>query len=423
MIDLGDLSAPDYPRPDRRPRHRYRWRDLGLTFAAALCLVSLHSVPDAPPTLRLLWTSPSDRTLIAQAGPDAVYVHRAAGFGGELIAHDLVTGRVRWTVPTTADAVTAGWLLVLPEPGLVLVPTETGATALDAASGATLWQLTGTVEGRTAGTVLVRDGGEDGSAGHLRLVGARDGRTIWQRSISDVRTMLVQAGDGRPALIAANDGDLTLYRYDDGELLGRADLPQSGADSPQLSFVRDRLLVTRLLEGRVTITAHRLDDLAESWRTEAPGWGSADDCGPVVCVITPAGVSGRDTATGTERWYVTGAQGMSPISDDRLVMFGNSRAADGLPLISVLDAATGRRLGGEVSGLPSSSRTGEGRLIVLHPQGPPIDPASVYDLDVVTGRRTLLGQVGYEIVNEPYELAGRYLIRQREGRVQVMSVG
>ncbi|PRX22137.1 outer membrane protein assembly factor BamB family protein [Actinoplanes italicus] len=422
MIDLGDLSAPEYPRPDRRPRHRYRWRDLGLAFAAALCLVSLHSVPDAGPTLRLLWASPFDRTLIAQAGSGTVYVHRAVGFGGELIAHDLATGKIRWTIPTTPDAVTAGWLVVHPEPGLVLLPTATGAVVLDATTGATLWQLTGSVEGRTAQTLLIRDGG-DGRASTLRLVGARDGRTIWQRPIGEVRTMRVRTDDERPAVIALDDGDLTLFRYDDGEILGRSDLPESGIDSPQLSFSGDRLLVTGFFDSRVTVTAHLLDDLAESWRTEIRGWGAVDDCGPVVCVATPAGVSGREPGTGTERWFVPGAQGMSPISDDRLVMFGSSSAADGLPAISVLDATTGRRLGDEVSGMPSSSITGEGRLIVLHPQGPPIDPTSVYDLDVVTGRRTLLGQVGYEIVNEPYELAGHYLIRQRQGRVQVMSVG
>ncbi|MEU4623634.1 PQQ-binding-like beta-propeller repeat protein [Actinoplanes sp. NPDC023801] len=423
MIDLGDVSAPEYPRPDRRPRHRYRRRDLGLAFVAVLCLATLHSVPVTAPMVRTLWTSPFDGLLLAQAGPGTVFAHRAVGRGGELVAHDLATGRIRWAVPTTPAAVSAGWISVLPEPGLVLLPTETGAAVLDAATGTSLWTLAGSVEGRTVDTLLLREGGDDGRASRLRLAGARDGRTIWQRPVGDVQTMRVQDRDGRPAVVAVNDGDLTLLRYDDGAMMGRTDLPQAGVDAPQLSFAGDQLLVSRYFDNRVSITAHRLDTLAESWRTEVPGWGSADDCGPVVCLTSGAGVSGLEPGSGAERWLVPGAQGMSPVSGQRLLAFENPRSPDGQPLLSIVDAATGRRLGDEVSGLPAYSFTGDRRLVVLRPHGPAVAPASVYDLDTVTGRSTLLGQVGYELINEPYELAGRYLVRQRQGRLQVMAVG
>jgi hypothetical protein len=423
MIDLGDVSAPVYPRPDRRPRHRHRRRDLGLAFAAVLCLVNLHSVPEARPALRTLWTSPFDRTLLAQAGNDMVYAHRAVGFGGELVAHDLATGKIRWARPTTPAAVSSGWISVLPESGLVLLPTETGATALDATTGTGLWELSGSVEGQTADTLLLRESGEDGRGTWLRLAGARDGRTIWRQPVDDVQTIRVRARDGRPAVIAVNDGQLKLFRYDDGTILARAELERAGVDAPQLSFGGDQLLVSRYFDDRITVAAHRLSDLTESWRTDVRGWGAAEDCGPVVCLTTPEGISGRDPGTGTERWFVPGAQGMSTVFDGRLVKYENPRTAEDQPLLSILDAATGRRLGDQVPGQPAFSVTGDRRLLVLRPQGPPIAPASVYDLDVVTGRSALIGEVGYEILNEPYELAGRYLVRQRQGRLQVMVVG
>jgi hypothetical protein len=422
MIDLGDLSAPVYPRPDRRPRHRYRWRDLGLALVAVLCLVSLHSVPDPRPVLRTLWTAPFDRTLIARAGHDMVYAHRVTGSGGELVAHDLATGTVRWSQPTTLAAVSSGWISVLPEPGLVLLPADSGTTALDAATGTRLWSLSGSVEGWTADTVLLREGGDDRGT-WLRLIGATDGRTIWRQPVNDVQSMRVQVRDGRTTVVAVNDGELKLFRYDDGAVLARTELERAGVDAPQLSFAGDQLLVVRYFDDRITVAAHRLSDLTETWRNDVHGWGAAEDCAPVVCLTTPDGISGRDPGTGAERWFVPGAQGMSSVFDGRLVKFENPRTAEDQPLLSVLDAATGRRIGDQIPGQPAFSVTGDRRLLVLRPQGPPLAPTSVYDLDTVTGRSALIGEVGYEIHNEPYELAGRYLIRQPLGRLEVMAVG
>jgi hypothetical protein len=291
MIDLGDLSAPVYPRPDRGSRHRYRWRDPGLALVALLCLVSLHSVPDPRPVLRTLWTSPFDRTLIARAGHDMVYAHRVTGSGGELVAHDLDTGTVRWSQPTTPAAVSSAWIAVLPEPGLVLLPADSGSTVLDATTGTSLWNLSGSVEGWTVGTVLLREGGDDGRGTWLRLAGARDGRTIWRQPVNDVQTMRVQVRDGRPAVIAVNDGELKLFRYDDGTLLARAEMERAGVDAPQLSFAGDQLLVVRYFDDRITVAAHRLSDLNETWRTDVRGWGAAEDCDPVVCLtISKCGV-------------------------------------------------------------------------------------------------------------------------------------
>jgi hypothetical protein len=421
-IDLGDLSAPEHPRPSRRPRHHHRWRDIGLAFTAVLCLVSLHSAPGDRPMVRMLWTSPFDRTMLAQVGRDMVHTLRVTDGGGEVITHDLATGEVRWTRPLTSAA-PASWISVLPEPGLLLLPAENGTTVLDAATGTSLWETTADVAGQTAETLLLREGVAGGGESRIRLVRARDGATIWQRSVEDVQTLRVQVRAGRPALVAVDDGDLTLLRYDDGAVVSRIDLPREGAELPQLAFVGDQLLVTRYLDARVTVTAYRQDTLAESWRTEIPGWGSAEECGPVVCLTSGDGIAGLEPGSGARRWFAPDAHGMWPVLDGRLVKYENPRSAGEQPALTVLDAATGQQIGDRVAGQPAYSVTGDRRMIVLRPQGPATAPTSVYDMDPVTGHSALIGQVGYELLNEQYELAGRYLVRQSNGRLQVMTVG
>jgi hypothetical protein len=97
--------------------------------------------------------------------------------------------------------------------------------------------------------------------------------------------------------------------------------------------------------------------------------------------------------------------------------------SDQQPLISVIDARTGRSLGSPTAGQPVVSVTGDGPLLVLRLRDEPVGPTSVYDVDPATGRSSLIGEVDDALLNLPYELVGRYIVRMREGQLQVMAVG
>jgi outer membrane protein assembly factor BamB len=419
MIDLGDLGAPQKPRPDRRPRHRFRWRDLGLALVAVLCLATLQSVPESRPMIRTSWTSPYDRTLSVEVGQDTVYALRLVGDVGELMAHDLATGRVRWTSPALSAVIAQTRIQVFPASGLVVLSTNDLVTVLDAATGARLWETVGAVLGEATGTLLLLQH-HDGWTGALRLARARDGTIIWEQPAGDVRTVEIQQRDGRPVSIAVDDGELTLFRYDDGAVLARKAADEF--DVSQLTFAGDRLLVSRLEDDRFVTTAHRLDDLTEIWRAEAPGWGAVKDCGQVICLISTEGIAGLDPGTGAERWSTPAAHDVASIGGGRLVKYENPRSSFENPLVSVLDAATGGRVGAGVYGHPEFSVT-DRRLLVLRPHGAATEPSSVYDVDPDTGRSVLLGEVGYELRSEKRRLAGRHQVRLREDRVQVMTFG
>jgi hypothetical protein len=66
---------------------------------------------------------------------------------------------------------------------------------------------------------------------------------------------------------------------------------------------------------------------------------------------------------------------------------------------------------------------GDGPLLVLRLRDSPAGPTSIYDVDPVTGRSSLIGEVDDALLNLPYELVGRHIVRMREGRLQVMAVG
>jgi hypothetical protein len=424
LIDLGDVSAPARPGPRRRWAAR-RWRGAGLALSAAVSLVSLHSVPAAEPTVRMLWAAPLPQTVVVQAGHDSVYVLRPLDGGGELTAYDLVTGHVRWARPATPATLTAGWFSVLAAAGLVVVPTENGDIAVDAATGRYLWTLPGSVESFTTDSVLLYESEEQGRSTRLRLVRACDGEPIWQRSLGEVPAAVVQVRDGHPATIAVDSGGLGLLRYRDGVTLLRRDLQRHGADVQQMVFVGDQLLVHRHYDDRFTVTGYRTDTLAETWQIETPGDGTVHDCGPVVCLSTAQGAAGIDPGTGARRWFVPGVQDVRPVTGDRVLASGSRRGphSDQQPLISVIDARTGQRLGSPTAGQPVVSVTGDGPVLVLRLRDSPAGPTSVYDVDPVTGRSSLIGEIDDALLNLPYELVGRHIVRTREGQLQVLAVG
>jgi outer membrane protein assembly factor BamB len=424
LIDLGDVSAPARPGPRPRWAGR-RWRGVGLALSVAVSLASLHSAPTGEPTVRVVWTAPMPPTVVVQAAQDSVYVLRPVDAGGELTAYDLDTGQVRWVLPTTLATVTAGWFSVLAAAGIVVVPTENGDIAVDAATGRHLWSVAGSVESFTTDSVLLSASGMPGRSARLRLVRSRDGETIWQRSLAEAPAAVVQVRDGRPATVAVDAGGLSLLRYGDGVTLLSRDLQRHGADVQQMVFVGDQLLVHRHYDDRFTVTGYRTDSLAEIWQIETPGDGTVRDCGPVVCLSTSEAVLGLDPGTGARRWAVPEVQDVWPVTGDRVLVAGPRRGphSDQQPLISVIDARTGRSLGSPTAGQPVVSVSGDRPVLVLRLRDSPVGPTSIYDVDPVTGRSSLIGEVDDALLNLPHELVGRYIVRMREGRLQVMTVG
>ncbi|HWS35510.1 MAG TPA: hypothetical protein VN408_22570 [Actinoplanes sp.] len=404
MIDL-DAPVPDRPQPPGGSR------GFALILAVAVCLATLHSVPGGERTVRTLWTAPPARTLNIQAGPDTVWALRVVdASGGELTAYEMATGRVRWTRPAAATTAVNGGFSVLPAAGILLVDD----LAVDAATGAALWRVPGVVDGHDTGTVLVRE------PDALRLVAARDGTTIWRRPMDGTRVVRIQPRNGRPSTIVVGTGELTLLRYHDGaELLSRP-IPRDG----DLLAGDGHIVLLRYGISAFSIVGYRPDTLAESWRIETVG-GAVQECGPVLCLSGSHGVTGIDPVTGTSRWTLPPGYGAGAVTGDRIVVTRQPRnSGEGRqPLISMVDASSGRRIGAEVAGHPIVSSTGGGRLLVIRSNPQPVAPASVFTLDAATGSSRLIGSVDYQLLNAPYELAGRHLLRLRDGRLEVMTVG
>ncbi|GAA1655873.1 PQQ-binding-like beta-propeller repeat protein [Actinoplanes couchii] len=424
IIDLGDLGDPYRPGPDREPVVQ-RWRGILVGLVTVVCLGTLHSPPAGDPTIRTVWTAPVSGTLISQTDQATVWIHQAVADAGRLTAYDLATGQVRWTRQTTLAAVAAGWISLLPGAGVLLVPSGNDHDVLDAATGDRLWQASGQVEAHTADTVLLRERGAEPGSTRLRLAGARNGRTIWQRPAARGGVVRARLRDGSPGVIAVDSGgQLGLLRYDDGTPLLSRSLPKQDGDERHLSFAGDHVLVQASSAVRFVLTAYRLDTLTESWRTELTDGGHTQGCGPVVCLSSATGIAGIDPQTGGRRWTLPADEGIWAVLGDRIVTSHEPRtAAEGRqPLVSVVDARTGRRLGDEVPGRPAASDFGDGRLLVLRPQTTPLADVGVHHVELSTGRRRLIGKIDYQLLSSPYELAGSYLHRFRDGRLEVMAV-
>ncbi|MFC3991663.1 outer membrane protein assembly factor BamB family protein [Actinoplanes siamensis] len=429
IIELGDVSAPDFPAgPDPGPaprRHRRRLRLLAAA-AAALCLAG--SGRPAPPGLVESWSAATGVDDYPFPFRDAVLLNHSTPDGASaMTVLDLATGEVRWR---SSDQ---GWLNPDPESGQLYAPRRTRTAQLpnatimfgtdtqtfDAATGRMLWRRDGDELAATAGEVLLGDRDEQGRISALHLVRAGDGGPVWDRPIPVSPRVAVsdEPADTARIVYVTEAGELTTLRYADGARLATRRLPGPPAEPRWVPQILNGMFFdVRGGASATAVTAYRVDTLAQAWRfTTTAGDVYVQDCGPVLCVNDLYQATGVDPATGAARWRLPAAD-LTPLGGGRLLLTGRDQTADR----TVVDASTGRVLGAAPRGSTILLVDGGGLLALRDVPGPPY-LVSISRWDPVSGRTALLGAVpGRADACQP---AGRRLICHVAGHLGVTDVG
>ncbi|GAA2894885.1 hypothetical protein Acy02nite_59350 [Actinoplanes cyaneus] len=393
---------------------------------ALICLFALAASGGPPvPQVRQLWTTGlTERDSFALTA-DTVYLVRRSG----LTAYDLATGAVRWRrdLPLpysdlTSMRVTDGMVLLGGPPEFVTAPGfPSGAMAyptelivLDAATGADRWRAPGEVFDSTAGAVLLADRDAHGELHAMRLVGASDGVLRWTRPLT--RALDVQTSPGR--IVTTTAGEVTTYRHDDGTPLAsrRIEASQDWVNSTTM-VSGERLLVTRADPRGATITAYRLDDLAELWSRRTLRGAYVTECGPVVCLSSGAELSGLDAATGEPRWSSSGWAGVDVAGPGRLLAYSTADE----PEHALMDAATGRLLGRPSPGWPTPAGGPDGPRTLIRASATDPDRSVVSRIDPAGGRIVPIGTVVSPAVG-PCSGGGRFLLCRRPGDLVVTAL-
>jgi outer membrane protein assembly factor BamB len=202
---------------------------------------------------------------------------------------------------------------------IVTSPESAQTSVLDSDTGAVLWRRT---SGATAVFTVTDDSALVTSAvagrDHvvLQRVGLRTGDPLWSRDV-DAAGFLA-AGDpafGDPSRIVTVDrhGRGAILNFADGTVRATADLgvvPDTGryvGNGDIATFVTfgDRLYLTRREGGAASLTAYRLTDLQQVWRSTATPFGWPTGCGEYLCVSTATGMTALNADTGEARWSST----------------------------------------------------------------------------------------------------------------------
>ena len=275
--------------------------------------------------------------------------------------------------------------------------------------------------------MLLQSRTPDGALSALRLLSARDGTALWERSLpAGVDTVQIQADDGVAARVvtAGPGGEMTVLRYADGTTLATARVPwtpnspSTGAGS-MVTTATGLVIALDVTDRGSTVTAYRADTLEPLWDRKFPQWAHAQECGSSVCVGDGNLFTAVDPVTGEPRWTGDG----SPFSGvlvgtDRLLLTSND---DG-PTQQVVEAATGRPTGAVGRGQLVYRDDRTGALILMRELFPDVNRMTISRLDPVTGRSILLGTV--PLANE--RICGgeaHHLVCQRGDRLTVTAIG
>ncbi|MBL7260123.1 outer membrane protein assembly factor BamB family protein [Paractinoplanes lichenicola] len=394
LIDLGDAETA--AEPAAAPINLPRLRRLALAVLTALGLAAMTaSTPPAPPLVRPLWTTALQPSDTVAADSRTVYLNRSSPSGrAEVIAYDLRTGRPRWSTPT-GDAYG-----IRPVGDVVLVttgPPPTGSPgprtiALDAGTGRRLWQSTGASSSSAGDQVLLAEIGRAGATTALRLVGLRDGRQLWRRSITPTEewTTIIEAGRPTAVVTVTGAGDATVYNYDDGAVRHRSRIPWTGVYSATLFSAGAQLVVIRTASAQTAATIYRAADLQPLWRSDEL-IGYVTGCGPLICTAGVRGVTGRDPVTGDQTWRRDDLNFVWDPGAGRLLLSASANLASATTVL--VDAATGRTIGRPLGGQEAFVAGPANSLILLRATGVPDDRTAVTRLDLTDGRQTALGKL------------------------------
>jgi outer membrane protein assembly factor BamB len=396
VIELGEVTHEAAPALAAPVDLRRAVRVVLAVVALAGSLVLAGSARPAPPTVHPLWTTPQFETDVAVLHDDTAYLsHRT-----RLTAHDTATGKVRWTAQignvVPGVSVTAGLVLLGLDPVEMTWVDSDGFTysnpynratlALDAATGAERWRLAGDLgPGGTDGTSMMFESVGSGVLTRLRRVRLSDGRDLWSRPAPGVVTWTMTWNGVEPDLVVTltETGEVSVLRYADGTLVHQGRLPGRGRDF-WMSGAGSDLLVTRT-NGPSISTVYRPADLSEKWHVAARIDYLAD-CGPLLCSLDDRGVAGRDPATGREVWRQGEMHGVADAGPGHVLLFDGSPGG----IMQLVDAATGRQLGGLRYGTPASAPRAAPMVITRRATASP-GRQLVLRLDPATGVQTLLG--------------------------------
>jgi outer membrane protein assembly factor BamB len=279
-------------------------------------LLTLTAAGPAPRTMRPILAAGGTAAAAFTLGPDALYT---AAYGADRAGE---SGIRRYALPGGEQL----WATALPRlvqnltlDGGVLLARSGSAplmTFLDAADGTVLWHLEepdAAMVTMSGGRALLRFDLENGGA-ELRLVSARTGATIWQRTFNEVGEILnddLFADDPDRIVALGADGHVTTLGFADGSVLGEGELgvrlPDELNGNTQATFVGvtvsgDQLYVSRRAGGKASLSAYRLPELTRRWHTEGGPTGFVRDCGPVLCISDTRWVSALDPSDGSVRW-------------------------------------------------------------------------------------------------------------------------
>ncbi|KUL41657.1 outer membrane protein assembly factor BamB family protein [Actinoplanes awajinensis] len=402
VIDLGRVGpagdnsvGASRPGPLRRSPRR-RWL---VTVVAVCCgLAVTGSARPDPRGLTPLWDVPFtlDANSYQLVGDGIVVLDRPTG---RLTAHDARTGAVRWSAQADdADGLAGardGVLLiragvtvtnkVVPEGSPFAREFTRNTTAVDAATGRTLWRQPGETVTVVDDHALLLEWDENGErARRIRLVRLRDGGTIWSRDGGGAASLAIDMTSGVRAgrvLAVTVRGRAKVIAMTDGSVVTSGTLPRPGVarseDSFSVTLHGGQLYQDRTVRGRTTITAYEIDTLRQLWSLEQPSGGSFG-CGPVVCVSDGESISGHDRATGARLWRLSAVAGVYPLTGGLLLTEQENGARH-----TVLEATTGRRLGELGRGLPVWDSRGHLTYLIAGTRQPPgrtsvssVDPAS-----------------------------------------------
>ncbi|GAB1642783.1 hypothetical protein KRMM14A1259_32060 [Krasilnikovia sp. MM14-A1259] len=420
MIELGFVGSggDELPDPPSRssPWRRRQVRRVAAAVLAALCLASVTASDHAPAPrgLRTLWDAAFGTGDTFAAAGDTVVVLNDDATAQRLTGYRRGDGVVRWS--RTLDY-RAAYVFTAADPGVVLLPagertapsttdptaTEdyfTQAVAVDATTGAELWRVPGdlTAAGFDArfmggGVLLVDHHAASADAAQVRLVGLRDGRTLWSRATPGVQWVAPGPDPRRPDRIATVDrsGRVRVLRMSDGAPIGGGTVEWQRSTAtdhgyPVLEWHGTQVYVLRMSDTRVTTTAYGGQPLRRLWRVDDPTADAGYGCGPVWCLSSGTMLAGRDWDTGAERWRAPYGDFTRSIGDTMLAIHGGPGSR-----YRIVDAATGRTvaaLGGE----PLSDDFGT-VVLTLTPTIRPLGLTAVGRVDLRTGESFLLGAI------------------------------
>jgi putative pyrroloquinoline-quinone binding quinoprotein len=444
VIELGEVAAGDGPVPPARARpvDRRLIRRLAAVLVVLLCLATVHSsaVPVAHGLVRT-WSVPlQGGDSFALAGGDVFVLNDDAA--QVLSAYPQAGGLPHWTqrLPSTATSLNvaaAAGVLLLPS-GARSVGTRTAAgdvlwsrfstrtVALDARTGRRLWTTAGDIALVTATSVLLVDYAADGSGTErLRLIRLRDGGILWARDAGGAYTWTALGPDPqRPTGLATATatGEIRVYRFIDGTEVTRGRVPWeagslTGATLSQLYGAGPLLYVFVSLAQSTTVTAYDPATLRRRW-TITTGTGEFPaGCGAVLCVPVRGGLSGRDWATGAERWR-TAAYELGRGMFGHLVLAGAERAGR-----AFLDDRTGRVLT-DLNAGGAAWDAAAATVVAMAPTRSPVARLSVSRVDPRTGEAFLLGTIEPVINSLWCQLEGlRLACQSTRATLEITAVG